>query len=173
MREHRRVGKRTRTGPLLPPPLAAIAIDGSNVAASATIGALARIDLSLAWCRRWRPDLPIVVHVDSRTPGRWPEASHRELHQRCTRASDVRYLVGPPGAAIDASMLAAAVADNALVLSNDRFADHADARRGAVVLQFECAGDTFEPYAEATWFTPDGGAVRVALEALRDLRSTT
>lgn len=157
--------------PPLPPPLRGIAIDGSNVIASSIARGDRRLELALQWCRDWRPDLPVAVFVDSATFGRCAAAVRARLQQWLDAPGAVphgaSFCVGPRATSADPLVLQHAVANAALVVSNDRFADHAGLRCGVVTLQFECSGDRFAPYPEATWFTPSGGATRVGLDRLQ------
>src|SRR5262245_13738744 len=155
----------------MPPPLGGIVVDGSNVVATATVSAERRLELAVQWFRRWRPDLPVVVFLDSAA---WSRRLRERLQQQL--AGDPRgfaddavagYVWSQRGTAADPLLLQRALADRALVVSNDRFADHAELRRGVLTVQFEFAGDDFAPYEEATWFTPAGGATRVPMAVLR------
>jgi hypothetical protein len=155
-----------------PPPLAGIVLDGANVIASGNRRALERLDLAIAWARSWRPDLPIMVFLDWATARRCRPEQQDVLRARCADVTPgrPRYAVVPPDEAADEHVLRWAREHRALVLSNDRFFDHDELRVGAVLLQFVLRGDAFEPFDEATWFRPSGGAQRVALAELRGLR---
>lgn len=168
------MGSRAPQEPQLPPPLGGIVVDGANVTATSTVFADRRLDLAVQWCRCWRPDLRVVVFLDSATLGRCAPAARARLQQRFAgdaagdaAGTGVVYIVSPRGTPADALLLRRAGAESALVVSNDRFADHQELRRGVLTVQFECAGDDFAPYAEATWFTPAGGATRVPMAVLR------
>jgi hypothetical protein len=56
---------------------------------------------------------------------------------------------------------------DAIVLSNDRYADFDALRQGIVLVQFVLAGERFEPQDPAVWFRPPQGAQWVELAALR------
>ena len=168
------MGSRAPQEPQLPPSLGGIVVDGANVTATSTVFADRRLELAVQWFRRWRPDLPVVVFLDSATLGRCAPAARARLQQKFAgdarggaEDAGVTHVVTPRGTPADALLLQRAAADRALVVSNDRFADHAELRRGVLTVQFECAGDDFAPYAEATWFTPAGGATRVPMVVLR------
>lgn len=152
----------------MPPPLGGILIDGANVIATSTARADQRLELAVRWFRGWRPDLRILVLIDHAAIGRCSAAAKARLQELLDgRAPDLGYAVGPRGESADPLLLRQALRDRALVVSNDRYHDHEALRRGVVTVQFECAADRFEPYPEATWFTPEGGAARVAMAALR------
>lgn len=139
----------------------AFAIDGSNVVAAAVPKAAARLAAAVAWCRAFRPDLPVVVFVDDSTWRRLDPAAQVQV-----RALG-EVTVGAAGAAVDAQLLDHARRHAALVVSNDRFADHDDLRRGALLVQFSFTRGAFAPAAEATWFRTPGTAVRFELAQLR------
>ena len=154
------MGSRAPQEPQLPPLLGGIVVDGANVVATSTVFADRRLEVALQWCREWRPDLPVVVFLDGATLGRCAPAARARLQE----LSDV---VTERGSSADVLLLQRARDDRAIVVSNDRFADHAGLRRGVLTVQFEFAGDEFAPYDEATWFTPAGGATRVPMTQLR------
>lgn len=77
-------GPRRRRDPLpTPPPLGGIVIDGSNVIASSKLRPIERLDLVTAWCRDWRPDLPVRVFLDHTTAVRCRPAAQDVLRARC------------------------------------------------------------------------------------------
>ena len=164
---------RTRPPLPTPPPLGAIVVDGSNVIASSRLHPIERLDHALAWCRAFRPDLPVMVFVDLTTVRRCRPDAQAVLRARCEDVTPdrPRYAVVPFTALPDAEILRYAREHQGLVLSNDRFFDHDELRRGVLTLQFRLAGDRFEVFEEATWFRPSGGAQRVDLAALRDARA--
>jgi hypothetical protein len=135
--------RRHQGPPPLPPPLGGIVLDGSNVIASGGRRAIERLDLALAWCAGWRPDLPVMVFVD------------RSTARRCVPAQE--------------EVLRWAGEHHALVVSNDRYFDFEELRRNVVTVQFTLAGDTFTVYDEATWFRSPGSAERVPMATLRSL----
>ncbi|HEB54436.1 MAG TPA: hypothetical protein ENI87_14385 [bacterium] len=151
-----------------PPPLRAIVLDGANVIASSRFRPIERLDLVEVWCRVWRPDWPITVFVDHATAMRCRPAAQATLRARCADVTPgrTRYVVCPRGESADAHVLQFARERAALVISNDRFWDHQELRVGATILQFKLKGDEFTPFAEATWFRPPNGAVRVPREEL-------
>ncbi len=175
--QHASLAGNRRPQPLpIPPPLGGIVLDGSNVIATSRARADARLDLAVAWFRRWRPDLPICVYLDHATVGACTEPAQQRLRRRLEAEGDaaaapLRYRLGPRDAAADPFVLRQAHAERALIVSNDRFFDRPELRAGVVTVQFECTGERFEPYPEATWFTPTGGAVRVAMATLQAARS--
>ena len=161
-------GPRRRRGPLPePPPLGAIVVDGANVIASSRFRPIERLDLATAWCRAFRPDLPVTVFVDHATAMRCQRPAQATLRARCEDVSPdrPRYVVTPRGESADEYVLRFAREHGALVLSNDRYFDHEELRRNAITLQFRLRGDAFEAYDEATWFRSPGVALRVALSA--------
>lgn len=167
-------GPRRRPTPLQhPPPLGAIVVDGSNVIASSRLRPIERLDRVLAWCREWRADLPVMVFVDLTTARRCRPEAQAVLRARCEDVTPgrPRYAVVPYSALPDVEILTFARERHGLVVSNDRFAEHGELRRGVLTVQFALAGDEFEPSAEATWFRPDGGAQRIAISDLRALRA--
>lgn len=148
-------------------------IDGSNVIASSTARPLARLELVLDWCRQWRPDLPVHVFMDHRTIGRLVPAAQAQL---AAWSEDVtpgraRCTICPRGVAADTFVLAWAREHDALVITNDRYFDHAELRRNVVTVQFTLASDRLAVFDEATWFRAPGAALRVAMAALRALRA--
>jgi len=151
-----------------PPPLGAIVLDGANVIASGSRRAIERLDLATDWCAQWRPDLPVMVFIDWATARRCVPAQQDVLRARCADVTPgrPRYAVVPREQFADEHVLQFAREHAALVLSNDRFFDYEELRSGAITLQFTLAGDRFEPFAEATWFRPSGGAQRVLLTDL-------
>lgn len=162
-------GPRKPTPPPAPPPLGAIVVDGANVIASSRFRPLERLDLVERWCAAWRPDLPVTVFVDHGTAMRCQRPVQATLRARCEDVSPgrPRYVVPPRGEPADGFVLRHALEHRGLVLSNDRFWEHEDLRIGTITLQFRLRGDVFEPFAEATWFRPPNGAVRVPLEVLQ------
>ncbi len=155
-----------------PPPLGAIVLDGANVIATSSRRAILRLDLAVAWCREWRPDLPVMVFVDWSTARRCVPAEQDVLRARCVDVTPgrPRYAVVPPEESADEHVLRFAAAHTALIVSNDRFFDYDDLRRGVLTVQFVLHEERFVPHDEATWFRPSGGAQRVALDELRALR---
>ncbi len=156
-----------------PPPLRGIVLDGSNVIASGSRRAIERLDAATAWAADWRPGLPTMVFVDWGTARRCRRDQQDVLRARCADVTPgrPRFAVVPQEATADAYVLAWAREHNALVVSNDRFFDHEELRLGAITLQFALrstpSGELFEPFAEATWFRPSGGAQRVPIADLR------
>ncbi|MBL9079402.1 MAG: hypothetical protein JNL08_18010 [Planctomycetes bacterium] len=152
-----------------PPPLGAIVVDGSNVIASSQQRPIERLDLVLAWCREWRPDLPVMVFVDLTTARRCRPDAQAVLRARCEDVAPQRprYAVVPFEAMPDAEILRFAREHRGLVISNDRFFDHDELRRGVLTVQFTLAGDQLVLADEATWFRPSGGAQRVPMADLR------
>ncbi|MBL8728399.1 MAG: hypothetical protein JNM25_08220 [Planctomycetes bacterium] len=167
-------GPRRRRTPLpTPPPLGGIVVDGSNVIASSKQRPIERLDLVLAWFTQWRPDLPIMVFLDYTTAVRCRPDAQDVLRARCADVTPgrPRYAVVPLEALPDEVLLQHARDHHALVVSNDRFFDHEELRRGVITVQFTLTGDQLEVLAEATWFRPSGGAQRVSMAALRSSRA--
>lgn len=163
-------GPRKRRPPLpAPPPLGGIAIDGSNVIASSKLRPIERLDLVVDWFHAWRPDLPILVILDYTTAVRCRPEAQDVLRARCADVTPgrARYAVVPLAAMPDAVLLEHARAHGALVVSNDRFFDHEELRRGVITVQFTLAGDQLAVFDEATWFRPSGGAQRVRMVDLQ------
>ena len=159
--------------PPVPPPVRAIVVDGSNVIASGSARAQQRLQLALAWCRAWRTDLAVELFVDHATVGRcsgevqdWLRAQDGPAGAAASSAP--RVVLCPPAVAADAPLLRRAAELQALVLSNDRFFDHAALRAGVLTLQFALARGAFAPADHATWFRARGPAVRVPLAVLRN-----
>ena len=75
-------------------------------------------------------------------------------------------MVCPRDEPADPYLLAHAREHGALVVSDDRYFDYEELRAGVITLQFRFRDGAFEPFAEATWFRPTGGAQRVAVSAL-------
>ena len=148
-----------------PPALGAVVFDGSNVLASNGRGGLERIDAALRWAEATWPTLPRMVFLDAATARRLRPSVQDVLRARCLDVTPgrARWAVAPPDEEADVHVLRYAGEHAALVISNDRFFDHEDLRLGAITLQFRFAAGEFEPYAEATWFRPSGGAQRVAV----------
>jgi len=151
-----------------PPPRRAVVVDGANVIASSRRRPLERLALAERWCAGWRPDLPVWVFLDYSTAMTCPRDVQKVLRARCVDVTEgrPRYVVTPHRESADAHLLRHAREQDALVLSNDRFWDHAALRDGVVTLQFHLKRDHFRVYDDATWFR-DGGAARVPLDALR------
>jgi hypothetical protein len=162
-----------RRGPLpVPPPLGGIVIDGSNVIASSAARPLERLDLVVGWFARWRPDLPIQVFLDHATVGRLAKEVQQVLRARCEDVTPgrSRYAICPPGVPADRFVLEHAREHRALVVSNDRYLDHADLRKHSITVQFTLAGDRLEVFGEATWFRSPGVALRIAMDHLQARR---
>jgi hypothetical protein len=161
--------RRRRANETAPPPLGAIVVDGSNVIASGLTRAVERLDLALAWCRTFRPDLEVLVFLDRATVRRCPPAVQEVLQTRLAAGSfgAVRYELCAAGAPADASILRAAAARRALIVSNDRFFDLADLRSNQVTVQFLLARGAFTASDEATWFRTPGLARRVPVQDLQ------
>lgn len=159
--------------PPAPPPISGIAIDGANVTAGAPGWTADRLQTAVRWFRSWRPDLPITVFLDASTLRRCDAGSQAELRRWAeTGIEDGAELrLCERHEVADVSLLQHARRQRALVVSNDRFFDHEELRRGAITVQFTLAGDQLEVFAEATWFRPSGGAQRVAMAALQALRA--
>lgn len=163
-------GPRKRRGPPPePPPLAGIVVDGANVIASSRFRPIERLDLATAWCREWRPDLPVIVFVDHATAMRCQPPAQATLRARCADVTPgrPRYVVTPRSESADEHLLLYAREHRALVVSNDRYFDHDELRKNVVTLQFRLVGDTFTVFEEATWFRSPGAALRVAVSALQ------
>jgi hypothetical protein len=153
--------------PWPPPPLRGIVLDGSNVVANASVRAAERLRLATAWFRDWRPDLPQHVFFDQATFARCAPSMQRQLLAEFDQpARRLGWTLGPPGESADPLLLRHAAEHGALLVTNDRFWDHEQLRRGVLTLQFVLAGTGFRPYAEATWFLPSGAARRVGLQQL-------
>ncbi|MBM4060416.1 MAG: hypothetical protein FJ265_04850 [Planctomycetes bacterium] len=163
--------RRHRDPPPLPPPLGGIVIDGSNVIASGSGRATDRLDLAVAWCQRWRPDLPVQVFVDATTARRCRPEIQDVLRARCLDVTPgrARYAVTPRGESADPHVLQHARRHRALVVSNDRYFDYEDLRANVVTVQFTLARDEFTVFEEATWFRQPGSALRVPLVELQRL----
>jgi hypothetical protein len=158
--------RRKKPEPEPPPPPLGIAIDGSNVTASATSGAARRLRQALDWCAAFGPSLPVVVFFDAATLrrlGAEAEAALREV----AAASGAQLRVAAPGSPADPALLVHAHEARSLVLTNDRFWDFEDLRRDVILLQFSCDAAGFRVPEEATWFLPSGAARRVGVDALR------
>lgn len=164
--------KKTPPSPEPPPPLGVIVIDGANVIASSRFQPIERLDLVEAWCREWRPDLPVMVFVDYATAMRCQPPAQATLRARCADVSEgrARYAVCPRGEPADEFVLQHAREHRGLVISNDRFWEHEALRIGTITVQFRLQQAQFEPSDEATWFRPPNGAVRVPMQVLRDRR---
>lgn len=160
-------GPTRRAPPPAPPPIDAIVVDGANVIASSRRRPLERLELVERWCAEWRPQLPVRVFVDHATATTCRPPVQAVLRARCEDVTPgrPRYVVTPAGESADAYLLGHAREQRALVVSNDRFWDHDEERRGVVTVQFRLAGETFQVYDEATWFRGDG-AVRIPLTDL-------
>jgi hypothetical protein len=161
--------KRHGEPPPLPPPLGGIVVDGANVIASSKHRVLERLDLVTAWCRDWRPDLPVVVFVDAATARRCKPDVQAVLR---ARAEDVtpgrpRYVVVPREQFADELVLRHARAHDALVVSNDRFFDWDDLRENVTTVQFTLVDSVLQVFDEATWFRSPGTAQRVAMGELQ------
>jgi hypothetical protein len=155
--------------PPAPPPVRAIVVDGSNVIASGSARARERLQLALAWCRVFCADLGVELFVDHATVGRCSGDVQDWLRAQAGAAgASPRVVLCPPAVAADAPLLRRAAELQALVLSNDRFFDHAALRAGVLTLQFVLARGEFAPADHATWFRARGPAVRVPLAALRE-----
>jgi hypothetical protein len=165
------VRRRQRGEPPLPPPLGGIVLDGSNIIASGSGRATERLDLAVAWCQGWRPDLPVMVFLDAATARRCRPPVQDELRARCADVTPgrARYAICPRGEAADAYVLAHAQAHRALVVSNDRFMDQAAERAGLLTVQFQLHGMVFTVFDEATWFRSTGSALRIPMAVLRTL----
>lgn len=162
-----------RSGPpLLPPPLGGIVVDGANVIASSRVFPIERLDLVVAWCHDWRPDLPITVFVDRATAVRCKPPAQAILRARCADVTPgrARYVVCPKDESADVFVLKHARAQHALVISNDRYFDFDDLRANVITVQFVLAGDRLQVHDEATWFRSPGVAERVPMDTLRALR---
>lgn len=152
-----------------PPPLRGIAVDGSNVIADAPAWTRDRLRAVVRWFHGWRPDLPITVFLDDATRRRADAATAAALQQWSTAGIDgaAALRVCGPDERADAVLLQHAQAGRALVVSNDRFFDHAPLREDVVTVQFGWSTLGLQPFAEATWFRRRGQAVRVAMAALQ------
>jgi hypothetical protein len=161
-----------REVPPLPPPLRGIVIDGSNVIASSRHRVLERLDAVLAWCREWRPDLPVMVFVDATTARRCRPEVQDVLRARCADVTPgrARFAVTPPHEFADEHVLRWAREHDGLVVSNDRFFDWDDLRANVTTVQFTLAEDVLRMFDEATWFRSPGQAVRVPMAELQRLR---
>lgn len=154
---------RRRPAPV-PPPIGGIVVDGSNVIASGLGTAAARIERVEDWCLAFGPDLPITVFFDAGR--RTAPAALRAPPPRVER------VLCRSGENADAALLEAAAARRAIVVSNDRFFDHAELRADLLTLQFELRRGSFAPYPYATWFRRRGTAVLVPLDVLRTRHPT-
>jgi hypothetical protein len=163
--------RRQRGEPPLPPPLRGIVLDGSNIIASGSGRATERLDLAVAWCKEWRPDLPVMVFLDAATARRCRPEVQDALRARCADVTPgrARYAICPRGESADSYALAHAQQHQALVVSNDRFMDQAAERAGLLTVQFQLQGMVFTVFEEATWFRRSGSALRVPMEVLRNL----
>ena len=144
-------------------------IDGANVIADARARAVARLDAAVQWAQAWRPDLPVFVYLDHGTFARRDAATRAAIAARVAAGAAGRatWCVCPAGLPADLFVLRAAAQRCALVVANDRYAEHAALRANALTLQFTFAGGRFAPAAEATWFRAPGHARRVPLAELR------
>ncbi|MFK7742400.1 MAG: hypothetical protein AB8H80_18950 [Planctomycetota bacterium] len=151
-----------------PPRLEALVVDGANVIASSRHRPLERLALAEAWCASFRPDLPVLVFVDFATVQCCKPPVQATLRARCQDVTPgrPRYAIPPRGESADGYLLAHAQSHQGLVLSNDRFWDFEELRRGVVTLQFHLKGDVLRVYDEATWFCGDA-AVRLSVSALQ------
>ncbi len=155
--------RRRLPDPEPPPPPRAVVVDGSNVVASATSGAEHRVREVFAWLAQFAPALQVTVFFDAAT------LRHLGAERQAALLTTVRE-AGAEARVVekaDPALLAFAYEQRALVLTNDRYWDHEDLRRDVVLLQFVCDRSGFRVPDEATWFTPNGGARRVRLAALR------
>lgn len=164
-------GPKRREPDPVPDGLGGIVIDGANVIASSRFRPIQRLDLVVQWCRDWRGDLPIQVFIDHATAMRCQRPDQATLRARCSDVTPERprYAVSPQGESADGYVLEHARRHRALVISNDRFWDFEQERIGTITLQFRLKADVFTPHAEATWFRPPNGAVRVPLATLQQL----
>ncbi|MBK8096939.1 MAG: hypothetical protein IPK26_07525 [Planctomycetes bacterium] len=163
--------RRRRLPPPPPPILAAIVVDGANVIAHDGARACERLELAERWCQEFAPRLPVFVGIDAATATHLRQPQFQAQGQRLAAALAAgRWHVCPAEMPADAFLLQKARELAALVLSNDRFADHEELRRNAMVLQFTIAGDRFMPAAEATWFRWPGHSRR---QAVRQLLATS
>jgi Zc3h12a-like Ribonuclease NYN domain len=150
-----------------PPPIHSIVIDGANVIASGSSRAVERIDLALTWLRSWQPTLPIQIFLDATTFARCrPDAQAWLQSSRTDSANPTQVTLCPPGTEADIPLLEHARTHHGLVLSNDRFFDHADLRAEVMTLQFTLDRLDFCPATEVTWFRTKGPAVRVPIHNL-------
>lgn len=164
---------RRRLKPSPPPPqISAFVIDGANVIASGSSRAIERIGLVLSWLRTWQPTLPVQIFVDATTFLRCrPDAQQWLQAAAETAAGEVNVTICPLGTEADIPLLDFARERCGLVLSNDRFFDHASLRVEVLTLQFTLARLEFSPAGEATWFRGRGPAVRVPLQEILVQRS--
>lgn len=153
----------------MPPPLRGIVIDGANVIATSKVRPIERLDLVTAWCRGWRPDLPVIVFVDHATARRCRPDAQAVLRARCEDVTPgrPRYAVVPREQFADEHVLRHAREHDALVLSNDRYSDFDDLRQNVITVQFTLAGEELRVFDEATWFRSPGTAVRVPMATLQ------
>jgi hypothetical protein len=164
-------GPRRRPPPPLPPPLRGIVLDGANVIATSKARPIERLDVVTAWCRAWRPDLPIMVFLDLTTARRCRPDAQAVLRARCEDVTPdrPRYAVCAPHEFADEHVLRFAREHDALVVSNDRYFDWEDLRANVLTVQFTLAGDELVVHDEATWFRSPGVAERVPMATLREL----
>jgi hypothetical protein len=163
---------RSQSSAPAPPPVRALVVDGSNVIASGSARAGERLQLALAWCRAWRADLGVELFVDHATAGRCDNDVLQWLRRHAAPgAADraPRVVLCATGEPADGPLLRRAAELQALVLSNDRFFDHAALRAGLLTLQFVLARGAFAPADHATWYRARGQAVRVPLAALHGI----
>ncbi|MBL8751083.1 MAG: hypothetical protein JNK78_18130 [Planctomycetes bacterium] len=167
-------GRKRRGPPPLPPPIAGIVIDGSNVIASSRARPIERLDVVVSWFRAWREDLPIQVFVDCTTARRCRPDAQAVLRARCEDVTPgrARYAVVPLEEMADEVVLRHARAHAALVVSNDRFFDHEELRKNVITVQFTLADLDLAVYDEATWFRSPGTAQRVPMDVLRERRAS-
>jgi hypothetical protein len=157
------------SAPPAPPPVRALVVDGGNVIASGRARALERLALALDWCAAWRGDLPVELFVDHAALRCSAADAEQWLRRHAEPGAGPHFVLCAPGEPADAPLLRRAAELQALVLSNDRFFDHAALRAGIVTLQFALARGAFAPADHATWFRARGPAVRVPLAALQGL----
>jgi hypothetical protein len=142
-------------------------MDGANVIASGSSRALERLSLALDWLAAWQPKLPVRIFVDSTTFARCrPDARNWLCAAQATAARTPTVELCPEGTEADIPLLQFAQREQALVLSNDRFFDHASLRAGVLTLQFALERSSFLPAAEATWFRLVGQAIRVPIDQI-------
>lgn len=154
--------RRRRQPPPAPPAIAAIVVDGANVIAHDGARACDRLELAERWCRTFAPRLPVFVGIDAATVAHLGQPRFAAQGARLAAALAAgRWQASPAGLPADAFLLQKTRDLAALLLSNDRFADHDELRRQAIVLQFTLVGDRFTPATEATWFRWPGHAHRI------------
>jgi hypothetical protein len=157
--------RRKQQPPPPPPPIRSIVIDGANVIASGPSRAVERMELALVWLRAWQPNLTIQIFVDATTFTRCrPDAQNWLRTPREGSANPIQVTLCPAGTEADIPLLKHAREQHGLVLSNDRFFDHAGLRTEVMTLQFTLDRLNFIPAAEVTWFRVKGPAVRVPLQ---------